>query len=881
MAMLKKIASQVRGLFRPPDESEMEREFGFHVEMETSSLIAAGLPAEEARRRALASFGGGDRYREEMRDGWIRRWLADAAHDVRFALRGLRRTPVFAVTAIGTLAIGLGGTAAVLSAVNAVLRAPLPYPDEDRIVRIFQRNSETNRWSLSVADMLGIEGWQQSFTAVTAVRTGQMALTGGTEPVWIRAGRATSGLFSTFGVEAARGRTFTSSDASADAPPVVVITSDLARRHFGAAAGADGAGAVGRTVVLDRVSHTVIGVLAPEITTLGGITADAWPLMRLEQPNRRGPFGLAVFGRLRPDVTREAAAVDLERISERLFPMYAPGFNDRTAKLTPYALREILFGDATKSLLVLSGAVVLVLLVALANVSNLVLVRAVGRRRETALRTALGAGRVRITRLVLTENLVLALLGGVLALPVAVAGLTALHKAGPAMPRLETASLDMRMILATLLIAAACGVGIAVYPLMFTTARGVADALRGSDRRSSSGRGTRAVQDGLVVAEFALALPLVTGAALLLHSFMSMQHVDVGIDASNIVAMRVSLPPSQYGDSAADIQFWDDALREVVAVPGVLVAGLASALPPDNQGASNNFNLVDRPVPAGAAEPASPWTVVTPEMFTALRVPLLAGRMFDERDDANAPPVLIVSRTWAERYFPGQSPLGRQLVEGGCLQCPLSTIIGVVGDIRYSGLTGSGEGVFAPYSQWGGATMQLVVRASSDPTAVLAPVRARLHAIDPGLPLLDVQLLADRLSGAITTPRNWTLMVGGFAGIALVLAALGVFGVMSYSVAQQQREIGVRLALGATPTSVVRLVLGRGVALAAAGAALGVVAALYGTRLLQHVLFDISPTDARTFALVTLSLIAVATVACYLPGRRAARIDPASVIAGD
>ena len=240
-----------------------------------------------------------------------------------------------------------------------------------------------------------------------------------------------------------------------------------------------------------------------------------------------------------------------------------------------------------------------------------------------------------------------------------------------------------------------------------------------------------------------------------------------------------------------------------------------------------------------------------------------------------------MSRTWAERYFPGSSPLGRQLIDGGCVECPRSTIIGVVGDIKYSGITGTGEGVFAPYSQWGGATMHLLVRTASDPAGVLSPVRARLHAIDPGLPLLDVQILDDRLNGAMTTPRNWTMMVGGFAAAALLLAALGVFGVMSYAVAQQQREFGVRLALGASPASVVMLILRRGVALAAAGTALGVIAALYGTRLLQHVLFDVSPTDPRTFALVALALVGVATLACYLPGRRAARVDPAGVMNTD
>ena len=876
MGLMRKVFGQIGSLAGERAKGvELEREFAFHVDMETEAHIAAGLAPDEARRRALLSFGGNDRFQEEMRDGWVRRVAADLVADVRFALRGLRRTPVFTATAIATLAVGLGGAAAVFTAIDTVLLSRLPYANEEQIVRIFQQNSQTNRWSLSVADYNGIQSWQRSFSSFVVIRTGEIALSGGTQPEFLRGGRATEGLFETFGISVARGRGFQATDAAADAPPVVVISDEFARRYF------NGADPVGRTLVLDRTSHTVIGVLPAELATIGGLRADVWPLFRPETPTRRGPFGLMAFARLRPGVTIEAATADLGRVSDQLFPIYQAGFSDRSAKLTPFPLREIMFGDASKSLAVLMGAVVLVLLIALANVTNLVLVRSSGRRREIALRVALGAGRSRLTRLLLTESIVLSLLGGVLAVGVAAVALRILHAIGPALPRMEGASLSGATVLFTLLLAIASGVVMALYPMAFSTARGVASALRGGDRRASSGRGTRAFQDSLVVAEFTLALPLLAGAALLLHSFMQLQRVDVGVDTSNVVTMRLTLPTTQYAEPLQRDQFWADLMREVRALPGVVEAGVASSLPPDNFGDTNNFNLIDHPVPAGSAEPVSPWSSVSPGFFATLGVSLLEGRTFDQRDDGNAPPVLVVSRAWADKYFPGQSPVGRQLVGGGCYECPRSTVIGVVNDIKYSGLSGNGEGVYTPVTQWPRPTMQIVVRSSGDPTALVPAIRARIHTIDPSLPVADVELLEQRLTDAMSQPRHWTLLVGGFAGIAVLLAALGVFGVMSYIVSQQQREIGVRLALGAAPGSVIRLIVGRGLKLAVFGTVLGVVGAVQGTRLLEHVLFDTNAADPRTLATVAASLLGIATVACYLPGRRAAAVDPVRVISAE
>jgi predicted permease len=876
MGLRKQIVRQLGSMRRDRVRSaELEKEFSFHIDMEASRLMSEGLSESEARRRAVLSFGGADRYEEEMRDGWARRWVGDLVSDVRFALRSLARTPVFTVTAVATLALGLGGAAAVFTALQRVLLAPLPYANEERLVRIMQQNSPTNRFGLSDADFLGIQEMQHSFESVAMARRSEMALGGGAQPEWIRAGKVTAGWFATLGVSAARGRVFAASDTAPTAGPVVVISDDLAKRRFGSA------DPVGRTLVLDRSVYTVIGVLPAGLRGLSGIVADAWPMMRVGTPDRRGPFGGFGIAALKPGVSVAAATSDLASISEKLFPIWASGFQDRQAKLTPFVLRTELLGSASKSMRVLVVAVALVLLIALANVTNLVLVRATSRRREIALRVALGAGRTRLSRLRLTENIVLSLLGGVFAILVAAGAVKALVTFGPALPRTDTIVLDGRTVLFTMALAIAAGTLIALYPLVFTSIEGVAVALRSGDRRVSASRGARTFQDVLVIAEFALALPLLAGAALLLHSFMSLERVDPGFDPTNVAAIRVSLPSSQYPSPTEREQFWNDVLRETAAVPGVVAAGITSSLPPDNFGDVNNFNLVDHPVAQGAAEPMSPWVAVTPGYFKALGLRLLEGRMLDEHDDANAPPVIVVSRSWAKKYFPGESPLGRQLVSGGCYECPRTTIVGVVSDAKYSGLAGDGEGVYTTYSQAGLPTMQLVVKTGGPSASLLAAVRTRIHAVDPELPLVDSHTMTELLGNAVQEPRHWTILLGGFAVIAVMLAALGVFGVMSYIVSQQQRELGVRMALGAAPSAVVALIVKRGLKLAVAGTLLGLVAATQGTRVLEHVLYDVGARDPSTFGVVAAVLIMIATLACYLPGRRAAAVDPVKVISGD
>jgi predicted permease len=464
-------------------EAEIAEELRFHVDMETADRIRAGVPPERARAEALGDFGGPDafaRYQREGLDVQGTRMLDAAGADARLALRGLRRSPGFAMAAVLTLALGVGSTAAVYGAVQAVLLAPLPYPAPERLVRVFQQNAPDNRWTISNADWQALRHESRSFSGVALARGGGASFTVGDRAEWTRVGRVTAGFFRTLGVTLAGGPGFRDGDDAPGAAPTVVVSDAFWRRHFG-----DG-DPVGRTLTLDRVPHTVVGVLAGGEQRHAGLRAEVWPILQLEPPVRRGPFGFVGIGRLRDGVSVEAARRELDALSVALHPRWAASFRDRTARLTPYPLHEVLVGDAARSLTVLALGVGLVLLIAVANVANLVLVRAVTRQREMALRAALGAGRRRLARLLLTESLVLGALGGAVGLVVAGLGITALQAAGPALPRLDEARLDLRVAVLTLAVAVGSGLLAGLYPLAVGTSRGLASSLRRGDRRTGS-----------------------------------------------------------------------------------------------------------------------------------------------------------------------------------------------------------------------------------------------------------------------------------------------------------------------------------------------------------------------------------------------------------
>ena len=731
--------------------------------LETGELVRLhGLSPEEARRQALIAFGSTAQHREAHHDVRGVRPLEELLRDLRHSARSLIRSPAFTLPAILLLALGIGASVALYSAIDAVLLTRLPYPHDDRLVRIFEQNSPSNRWPLSVVDFQAIDSGMQSLSAVGAMQARRVpVIVAGAEPQRLLIGASTSGLFNTLGVRPAAGRLFRADDDRPGAAPVVVVGDAWARRAFGAASAA-----LGQSVTIDGRVHTVVGVLAPGMTSLADVTADVWPVLQLAAPQRRGPFGLHVFGRLADGATLQTAQRELADVSVRIFPIWAAGFQDRVARLTPYPLRDVLLGSAPATIAMLGVAVALVLLIAVANVTSLMLVRALDRWREVALRAVLGASRGRLLRWAITESVLLAAVGGALGLGAGQLFLRMLQTIGPRLPRLDQAHLDVTAAAFTVVLVLIIGVVVGAYPVFLLLRRTASVGLRDGARTVGGGRATHALRGALVAAEFALALPLLAGAGLLLNSFLRLQAVNPGFDPRSIYTMRVSLPAATYRGDSAIAPFWRQALSAVQQLPGVVSAGVSNVMPPlDPSIGSNNFDLLDHPVPPGSAQPTSPWPGVDAGYFGALQVPLIEGRQLNPGDSATAPPVVVVSHAWARHYFPEGNVVGRKLISGGCTTCPPTTIVGIVGDVKYNGLDSASDAVYYPmYAGWS-RDMTLFVRTAAPSTGIGQQVQAVLRRLDPGLPLDDAAPMLDRLQGSVAQPRHLAGMLGAFAFI--------------------------------------------------------------------------------------------------------------------
>ncbi len=756
--------------------------------------------------------------------------------------------------------------------VDGVLLRPLPYPEADRLVAIYEQNSPSNRWPLSVVDYQAIEAQSRSFESVSGLARGRGVLAGEGRPERVRVGWVTAAWFETLGVRPAEGRGFRSEEERPGAERVAVVSRSFAERHFGR-----GVDAVGRTLVLDGASHTVIGVLPPGVESLAGWQAEIWPVLQLQPPTRRGPFFIQTVARLRSGVSQQEAARDLAAVSERIFPVWADTFQDREARLTPFPLRDVMIGDVGNALLLLFGAVGFVLLIALANVANLSLARATAREREMALRTSLGATPGRLTRQLLVESASLAVLGGLAGLLLAVVALDVLLSLGPQLPRLDEIELNDRVLAFTAIVTLGSGVLSGLAPLVHGIASDLAGALRSGGRSGLERKRTGGLRGALVTAEFALALPLLAGAALLFTSLERLQRVDAGIDPENVLLARASISAAAYPDTGAVRRFWRRALAELAELPGVSAAGIGSGVPPDQPGMINNFDLIDRPVPAGSSQPAVPWVVVSPGYFDALGVRLLRGRLPDETDTAGDPQVVAVSRSWAARFYPGEDVLGKRMYAGGDMTNPV-TVVGVVSDVKYTGLDSADESVvYESYAQNPWRSVNLVIRGAGA-SVPAARVRDRLQALDPDVPLTAVQTMRRKLAASVSRPRYWAMLIGIFAAVGVTLAAVGIYGVLSYFVSRQSRDIGVRMALGANAWAVRRMVIRRGMGHAALGLGIGLAAAILLTRGIEGLLYGVSPTDPITFVAVSLLLLAIALAACYWPARRATRVDPVRVL---
>jgi predicted permease len=870
--MLRRLKALVRG--RQLDQ-DLDDEMRLHLELQTRELVAQGASPEEAARRARVAFGGVERYKEAHRDARGVRWIEELAQDLRYAARALRRAPLFSLSAILVLALGIGAVTAAFSAVDSVLLTRLPYPEDDRLVRIYQRFGNGNQFGLSTVEYRAIESENRSLSAVGMLRPREAPVAAGGTPARGRIGWATAGLYRALGITPAVGRLTTPADDSVGAPRVVLLSHAYASRIFG-----DAARAIGQTVTIDGTAFSVIGVLQPTVLDLAGIRADLWPALQLPPPTRRGPFGQMVIARLADNATVSSAADDLGRISREIFPIWAAGFQDTTARLTPVDLRRTIIGDTGSSLALFTGAAALVLLVAIANVASLMLARTIGRWREVTVRQVLGASRLRLIRLLATESLLLALLGAAGGIAIAGVGIQVITLLSGNPVALQHAGLNPGVLAFAVGAALLAALIIGAYPVLLLVRGNAAATLRDGDRASSGSAQSGRLRGILVSAEFALTLPLLVGAGLLLTSATRLQKVELGFESARVLTLRTSLPFSRYNADSLTSGFWRRGQDELRTIPGVVDVGLSTTIPPDGAGDFNNFDLVDHPVSPGSPQPVSPWSLTNAEYFKAVGIPLLDGRLFLPSDTGVAP-VVVVSQSWAKHYFPDRSPIGRQLISGGCNTCPLTTIVGIVGDVKVQGLSENADAVYSPLSEGWTTGLYLFVQTSGAPRDLIAPIQAKLQTLDAEVPVDDIMPMDERMAASTERARQWPMLLGAFAGIALVLAAIGIFGMLSYAVQARRREIGVRMALGARAEEVTGEIVRRGMGYAAAGAAVGLLLALWASRWLTGALYDVSPTDPATLGMVTLLLLTVALVACWLPARKAAAVAPGEALRGE
>ena len=865
-----------------PGARGLDEEIQFHVDMHARRLEADGVAPDEARRRALVAFGGRERFKEEVRDARGGRWLEDLARDLRFAARGLRRTPGFTVAAVLSLGLGIGANTAAFSAVRAVLLRPLPFPAADRLVNVGVRDDgEAQASSLSDADALALAA-SPAFEAFGAYAPamGGVTLTGQGEPTRLAATQATSGVFRALGTPAHLGRALQPADDAEDAPRVAVLSHAAWRERFGASPGV-----VGSTLVLDGEAHVVVGVMPPGFRIPGQPAGDLWTALRLGTPRWRAPFWLLGVGRLTPAAAAGGAAAELAAVADdvkRRFPDSPPQWRYESRELRAWVVRGV-----RPTLLAMYGAVALVLLMAVTNVANLTLTRATTRAAELAVRTALGAGRRRLVRQLLTESLLVALLGGLLGLALGVAGVRVLALLPDDLPRGDEVSLDWLVLVVALGVTLLAGLATGLAPALQAPHRRLALGLREGARTGPTGA-TRRLRESLVVAEFALALTVLVGAALCVGSLRELQRVDAGVASEGVLVARVTLPRATFPEEAQLEQYLVRLTERAAALPGVAAASVAMGVPPDRLVMSNPYTPQGAVLGPGERAPVAEELLVGPDYFRTLGIPLLAGRAFTDADRGEAPPVAIVNETLARRHFPNGDALGRWLQTGDPNpDAPKLAIVGIVPDVKYVGLDADpAPTIYVPYRQhlwW--RSMYVVVRRrcapsgeACDAAALAAPLRAAAAEADARVPLQDVRTMDALLSDSVAAPRFRAGLLAAFGLVALALAGTGIYGVVSYGVTQRRRETALRLALGASPGHVVRQVVGGGVRLALVGVALGVPLALAGARLLRELLYGVSPVDPASYALAAAFLALLGVAACLVPARRATRAEPSAVL---
>src|SRR6267142_4310445 len=850
---------------RPRLYGDLSEEIRGHLEEKIEELVAGGMSRKEAAAAARREFGNVTLVEEDSREVWQWPSIESLIADVRYGLRMLRKAPGFTAAAVLTLALGIGANAAIFSVVNAVLLRSLPYPRSEQLLTVSSNQS--------LPDLEDIQKQGSSFAAVGGVVVQALDFTGEGEPVQISAGHCNADLFSALGFEPALGRFFSFDEDRYGGPALVVLTHGFWRRSFGA----DPA-ILGKSIQLSGNSYTVIGVL-PQEFWLPGRPVDALVPLRVSNPvaaKFRGVHFLRTYFRLKPQISITQAKGEMENIDRWLTLHYPEENTDFHRRLL--ALRDAIVGDVRSELLVLFAAVSLVLLIACVNFASLQLARSATRQREVAIRTALGAPSGRLIRQMLTESVLLSLLGGAAGLVLAGLGVRLLMELKPAgLPRIANTSIDASVLGFTFAVSLLTGIVFGLVPALSATFFGLNAKLKEDTRTTAGGSSGYRIRKFLVISEIALALVLLISAGLMIRSFTLLHRVDPGFRTDNLLTMRVELPEARYREQARQRQFHREFLEGLNAVPGVHAA-LVSELPMSGDYITHNFVIEGRPPLVAGSEPEVQTRTVEGDYFSVMGIPLLAGRDFSSQDRTGSLHVAVVNRAFVAQYFPGQDAVGARVQWARSDPPDWMTIFGVVGDIKHFGPGEPEEpAVYDLYSQtaqqwkrW----MYPTIRGTASTGILLGQVKRRLWAIDNQLPVTQVFTMNEVVAASLDHQRFNLTLLGIFAGVALALAVVGIYGVMSYAITQRTNEIGIRVALGAQQRDVLWLILGQGLRLALVGGSLGIAASFALTRYMSHLLFGISPRDPQTFVAIPFALLAVALLACYVPARRAVRVDP-------
>ena len=877
--------SRIAGSFvNRRSERRLDDELAFHLAMREAEYRHDGVPAVDARGAARRRFGNVTSFKEQCRDMWTFHPLETLWQDVRYALRTLRKSPGFTIVAVAALAIGVGANTAIFSLIDAMRARALPYPEPSRLVQLWGNvmRSKLERRGNSYPDFLDWRAQSKSFEDVAAFDSQTVTLAGIDEPERLLAEFVSAPYFSLLGVSPARGRTFSAAEDLVAAPVLVTILSDgLWKRRF-----SGNPDVVGTRVTLNARAYTIVGVMPPGFKGLTDV-AELWVPFAVYAPPQamagRGNRSFGALARLKPGVTLASAQAELDGISRQLERAYPQTNEKRGVEVSPLDVE--LFGALRPALLTLMAAVAFVLLIACANVANLLIARSEARRREIAVRTAVGAGRGRLVRQLMTESCVLTALGAAAGLLLARGAVWLLISQSPVtFPSFVTPALDLRVAAFTIAVSLACGILVGLAPGLQARTVDLNEALK-ETARGSDGRRSQRVRNALVVAELSLAVVLLVGAGLMIRSVRNIAALDPGFDPGSMVTLRVSVPraPAAAGTPGAPQPVPEPVFRGRVllerlrAVPGVEAVALGTDLPLDGNASAGTFTAEGMPPTTAETTPRAYTHRISPEFFSTLRIPIIAGRTFTEAELTPASLAVVVSERVVKRFWPGQDPIGKRIRFGQLTSSAGSwlSIVGVVGEVKYRGLPDnptSDPDIYLPFVERN-SQYAIAVRTAVPPSSLVAPLRTVIRSADPSIPIYQVSTMEDMVASQTSQSRFTMWLMGVFAAVALTLSVIGIYGVMSYLVSQRTREIGIRLALGAGGRDILRLVVGNGARLITGGILIGLAAAFALQRLVASLLYGVTAADAASAVAVGL-LAAVALLACYVPALRATRVDP-------